>query len=172
MDDARQTSDAALIDQAVAVCDDAVRRAPRDFLLMLALVLGTTAGVLLVAAAVTTGSLQDLLLNLGVEVIGTVLTVVLIDGLWKRQQAGATSTLQAMGRDLEDRRDRPLTEDERDAWRVFVDEYHDLVRAESYRVRARALPHCRRRIRALEARGNRTLERYRKTAVDELWPSS
>lgn len=63
-------ADAGLIDEALAVVRDARSRAPRDFLLVLAVALGAGAVALLIGAALTDGALNDLLLNLGVEEIG------------------------------------------------------------------------------------------------------
>jgi membrane protein implicated in regulation of membrane protease activity len=165
-------SDTGLIDEALVVVYDARARAPRDFLFALGIVLGSGALVLLIAAALTGGLLQDLLLNLGVEVIGAWLTVVLINGLWRRLEAGASAGLDAMSGKLEKRRGSPMTDAERQAWRVFVDEYQSLVSAESLVDRLRALLTYRRRMRALEARGNRTLEEFRQAAVDAPWPQT
>lgn len=165
-----QDADAGLIDEALAVVHDARARAPRDFLLALAVILGVSALALVAGAALTGGVLEDLLLNLGVEVIGVWLTVVLINGLWRRRETGASAALDAMSAKLEERRGSPMSEQERQAWRVFVDEYHALVRAESLFDRVRALPTYRRRIRELESRGNRTLEEFKRAAADAPWP--
>jgi hypothetical protein len=161
--------DAKLIDEAIAVVRDARARAPRDFLFALALTLGIAVVALLVGAFLTVGPPHDLLLNLGTEVIGVWLTVVLINGLWRRREVGASAALDAMSRKLEERKGSRLSEEERQAWRVFVDEYRTLVRAESLLDRVRALPTYRRRIRELEARGNRTLEEFRQAANDAPW---
>jgi uncharacterized membrane protein YqjE len=154
---ADRAADLDLIDEAIAVVRDAQARAPRDFLLALALALGIVAIALLSAAVLVGGLLQDLLLNLGAGVIGTLLTVVLIDGLWKRQEAGASTVFDAIGNELEERRASSLSEEERRAWRSFVDEYRALVRDESPLDRVRALPSYRRRLLALEHQGKRTL---------------
>jgi hypothetical protein len=152
-----RTSDADLVDDAVAAVRDAQARAPRDFLLALSLALGGVAIGLLAAAVLVGGLLQDLLVNLGAGVIGTLLTVVLIDGLWKRQEAGASATFDGIASELAGRRSSGLSEEERRAWRSFVDEYRALVRAESPLDRVRALPSYRRRLLVLEQRGTRTL---------------
>jgi hypothetical protein len=158
--------DGRLIDDAIAVVGDARSRAPADFLVALAVLLGSAAAVLLVAAAIASGPLQDLLLNLGIELIGALLTVVVIDGLWRRLEAAASSSLDEMATKLEEHRRWPMTDDERDAWRLFVDEYRLLVRAESLGDRLRALPSYRRRMRVLEERGNRTLAQFRPAVRD------
>ena len=117
-------------------------------------------------AAFTDEAIQDLLLNLGVEVIGVWLTVVLGDGLWKRREAGASAALDAMTARLEQRRGSPLSAEERHAWSVFVDGYREVERAEPFLDRLRALPAYRRRIRELESRGNRTLEEFDPAAAE------
>jgi membrane protein implicated in regulation of membrane protease activity len=166
----RREADAELIDEALAVVRDARRRAPRDFLITLAVLLGGGALVLLAAAALTGGALHELLINLGFELIGALITVVLIDGLWRRLEAGTSAGLDAMSARLEERRGSPMTEEERQAWRIFVDEYQALVSADSLVDRLRALPTYRKRMRALEARGNRTLEEFGQAATDPDWP--
>jgi hypothetical protein len=150
--------DVVLIDEAVAVVQDARARAPQDFLFGLAVVLGSIALALLAAAALSGGILQDLLLNLGAEVIGAWLTVVLIDGLWKRLEAGASASLERTSRRLEERKETPLSDAERQAWRAFVDDYRALVDRESPVDRIRAVPSYGRRMHELEARANRTLD--------------
>jgi hypothetical protein len=164
-----QDTDAELIDEAIAVVQDARARAPRDFLFALAVILGIATVALLAGTFLTGGTLQDLFLNLGTEVIGVWLTVVLINGLWRRREVGATAALDAMSRKLEERRGSQLSQEERQAWRVFVDEYRTLVRAESFLDRVRALPAYRRRIRKLETTGNRTLEEFQQPADGAPW---
>ena len=162
--------DDRLIDDVVDVVRDARRRAPQDFLFALSVVLGLIAVTLLAAGAVTGGVLQDVLLNLGAEVVGAVITVVLIDGLWRRLEAGATASLDAIGTRIEARRGHPMTADEREAWRTFVVEYRTLVAAESLPARIRALPDYRRRMKAMEARGNRTLAEFERVARETPLP--
>jgi hypothetical protein len=161
-----------LVDEALAVVHDARRRAPRDFLITLAVLLGGGALVLLAAAALTGGALHELLINLGFELIGALITVVLIDGLWRRLEAGTSAGLDAMSARLERRRGSQMTEKELQAWRIFVDEYQGLVSADSLVDRLWALPTYRKRMRALEARGNRTLEEFEQAAPDPDWPQS
>jgi hypothetical protein len=158
-------SDDRLIDEVEGVVRDARRRAPQDFLFALSVVLGAIAVALLALGALTGGVLQSVLLNLGTEVVGAWLTVVLIDGLWRRLEAGATASLDAIGTKVETRRGRPMTADEREAWRAFVDEYRRLVAAESLPERLRALPDYRHRMKAVADRGNRTLEEFERIAA-------
>ena len=154
------SADTALIDAALAAVGDARRKAPRDFVLALAAVLGSLAIALLAGAALAAGAVRDLLLNLGSEVIGAWLTVVLIDGLWKRMEAGGSASLDRISSALQGRRGSPLTEDERQAWRTFVREYSELERARSPLDRARAVPSYASALRELEEHGNRTLEQF------------
>jgi hypothetical protein len=162
--------DADLIDEALDVVHDARARAPADFIIALGVVLGIAAVVLLAVAAVTSGASQDLFLNLGVEVIGAWLTVVLINGLWRRLEVGASASLDAMSARLHERRGSPLSDGEREAWRLFVDEYRELTGSMSWLERVRALPAYRRRMQALEASGNRTLEEFRRVAEEAPAP--
>ena len=97
------------------------------------------------------------------------MTVVLIDGLWKRFEVGTSASLDAMSRRLENRRGSPMTDDEREAWRTFVDESRPLVEARSPLDRMRAMPGYRRRMRDLEVPGNRTLEEFSDAAADAAW---
>jgi hypothetical protein len=160
-------SDVALIDDALGVVRHARARVSGDFLLALSVVLALLAITLVTLAALSTGTLQDLLLNLSAEVAGAWLTVVLVDGLWKRLQGGASSGFDSMTHRLEERRTSRLTDDERQAWRRFVDEYNVSVRSESPLARARALPRYATRLHALETRGNRTLEEFRHVAEEQ-----
>jgi hypothetical protein len=151
-------TDEALIDEVLDVIADARTRVPRDFLLALAIALGGAAIVLLIIALVSAGSLHDLSLNLTAEVIGVWLTVVLIDGLWKRRQTAESEKLERAARRLESRRDRPMSAEQRQAWQSFVDDYRALVAGESVMDRLRGLPSYGRRISDLEARAERTLD--------------
>lgn len=158
--DRHAANDAAVIDDALAVVRDAQRRAPRDFLVALGALLAALAVVLLVGAVISGGIVQAMLLNLASEVLGAGLTVVLIDGLWKRIEAGASTSLDLMVSRLEERRDVALSESEREAWILLVDEYRSSVRRETPLSRLRSSADSARRLRELEARGNRTLEEF------------
>lgn len=79
------------------------------------------------------------------------------------QVCTAAPLLDALRSLLDQRKGSKLNAEERKAWRGFVDDYHQLVRAESALDRARALPTYGRRVRALEARGRRTLEEFGRT---------
>jgi hypothetical protein len=155
-----ESADTALVDEALAVVADARGKAPREFLRALTGILGSLALGLVAGAALTNGTLHDLLLNLAAEVIGALLTVVLIDGLWKRMEAGTSASLQNMNTELASRRTSPMTQDERLAWRVFVHEYTQLQAARSPLDRARSVVLYRRHLQELEERGNRTLARF------------
>ncbi len=158
--DRHAPSDAAVIDAALAAVRDAQSRAPRDFLVALGAFLAALAVALLVVAVISGGIVQAMLLNLASEVLGAGLTVVLIDGLWKRIEAGASTSLDLMVTRLEERRDIALSESEREAWMLLVDEYRSSARRESPLSRLRSSANSARRLRELEARGNRTLEEF------------
>src|SRR4051812_47196690 len=153
-------TDERLIDDALAVVEDARKRAPREFVVALAVLLGAIALALLVAALVTSGILQDLLLNLAAEVVGACLTVVLIDGLWKRMEAGASESMTGLTRRLEERRTATLSDAERQAWPEFVAGYDELARHGSPIARMRSVRDYRHRLQELERRGNRTLREF------------
>jgi hypothetical protein len=158
-----------LIDEAIGVVQDARVRAPRNFLFALAVLLGSSALALLAGAVLTGDTLHDLLLNLGTEVIGVWITVVLINGLWNRREVATSASLDETTQKLEKRRGSQMSEEERQAWRVFVDEYYALVSAESLVDRVRALPTYRRRIRNLEAQCRRTLQEFQQGETDAPW---
>lgn len=166
-----ETGDERLIDEAIAGIDAARARAPRDFMLAIAIVLGAIAAVLLAVGLLTSGTIHDLCLNLGSEVVGAWLTVVLIDGLWQRRKEGTSRSLEAMARRLETRRldarrGHPLSAGEREAWGVFVDESDRLTGARSLPQRLRELRAYSGRLAELEAHGNRTLAEYDPSNAD------
>jgi len=156
------TTDQHLLREALVVVRSARDRAPSDFLLALAIVLGGIAAVLAGVGFATAGVLQDLSLNLAAEVAGALLTVVLVDGLWDRQQTGAAERLRRMEAALQVRIDRSkvdaLPPAEREGWQAFVDEYGRLTRRETLVDRLRAARGFGRRARALEQRGVDLLE--------------
>ncbi len=137
--------DEDVVAEMLGVLQDARGRAPRDFLFVLAGGLGLGAIVFLVVGLATDGVARDMSLNMSVQLIGTWLTVVVIDGLWKRQEAGASATLDAMSRRLAARRGLRLTPAEREAWLEMVEDYQALVRTESIVHRIRSLRSYRRR---------------------------
>jgi hypothetical protein len=151
------TDDRRIVDDALAVLDDARARAPRDFLFALGVALALGGLAFLAFGLVGSGVTQDLALNVGVQLLGTWLTVVVIDGLWKRQEAGASESLDAMRRQLELRGETGLSPHDREAWTAIVSDYRGLVRSESLPRRLGSLRTYRGRIRELEAKGWRAL---------------
>ena len=160
------SSDAAiderLLREALIVIRSARDRAPTDFLIALAVVLGCIAAVLAAIGIVMDGVVRDLALNFSAEVAGALLTVVLIDGLWDRQQTGAADRLRRMESALQRRvagaSAAPMSADERDAWRGFVDEYRELTRRDTLLDRLRGARGYGGRARALEQRGEILLD--------------
>ncbi len=165
-------TDAALIDDALAVIRDARQQAPSDFMFSLAIVLGCLGVGLLAMGWLVDGAAQDILIGLGCEVLGAWLTVVLIDGLWKRLEAGASDSLDRMAGRLEQRKGDAMSDAEREAWREFVDGYRATLASPSRLERMRTVPSFRHRLDALEARGNRTLAEFPRAAADAPWPGS
>jgi hypothetical protein len=168
-DIADTTSDDRLIEDAIAVLDDAGARAPRDFLVSLSVVLAVVAALLLAGGAIADGALQDVLLNLASEVVGIGITVILIDGLWKRRETATSATLVSLTRRLESQRGVALGDDERAAWQGFVDDYRLATARETIPDRARAVTSYGRRVADLERRAERILATPRTAAAD---PSS
>lgn len=152
--------DARLVDEAIVAIHEARRQAPRDYLLAIALLLGTISLILVVAGFVVSGVAGELFLNLGAEVVGALLTVVVIDGLWRRMERGTSASLDAMARRLESRRGQPMTDDEREAWRWFVEASRPLTGRRSLITRIRGVRTFAKDLHAMEERGNRTLEAF------------
>jgi hypothetical protein len=166
--DAPARDDNAVIDAALAAIRDARLRAPREYLLGIAGVLALVAVALLGAASLTSGGVHDLLLNLGAEVIGACLTLLLIDGLWQRLQVATSATLDAMTARLTARRGHPLSTGERAAWTRFADEYASTLGHRSLAGRLSGVRGASRRLDELEAAGNRTLAEFRSDAEEAL----
>jgi len=158
--------DDRLIDEAIAGIDAARARAPRDFLLAIALVLGVLALSLLAVGLLASGPLQDICLNLGSEVVGAWLTVVIIDGLWRGRDEGTSRSLESMARRLEAHRGRSMSADERAAWRVFIDESQALTARRTFPQRLRELRVYGSRLAELERQGNRTLTEFDPARAD------
>ncbi len=154
MSSGNPNSDAALIAASLEVIRRGKERAPQDYLVALAVALVGVTAAFLVGAVITDGFLHDLCLNFAAEAFGAVLTVVVIDGVWKRREAATTSRLDAITAELRRLRHRSMTASERDAWRTFVDASEGLAKAESVADRLR---HDPTRIRRLEDLADRAL---------------
>ena len=148
-----------VIDDALGVLAQARARVAADNLvgLAVALLIGA-ASAIVIAILSGPGILQDLGLNLGVELVGALITVVVIDGLWKRRQATTTESLEATVRRLEARRGVALSPAERDAWRAFADAYGSIAGGTSVIDRGRGIPAYRRRLADLEELARQTLD--------------
>lgn len=153
--------DGRLLREALVVVRSARERAPADFLIALAVVLGGLAIVLLVVGLVVGGTAGELCRDLAVEVGGAWLTVVLVDGLWRRAETGAATRLRAMETALQDRIDAGATAlqpVDREGWQSFVATYGDLTRRTSLVDRVRAARDYGRRAHELTERGEALLE--------------
>ena len=154
--------DERLLREALVVVRAARDRAPTDFLIAIAVVLGGIAAILAVIGVLADGVVRDLALNLAAEVAGALLTVVLIDGLWDRQQTGAAERLRRMETALQRRiagaNGPGMSTTDREAWRAFVDEYRELTRRDTLLDRLRAARGFGRRAQALERRGEALLD--------------
>ncbi len=123
-------SDAALIDATLAALRDERRRAPADLLGMLTVLLVAAAALLLaLGIALGEGVPRDVLLNLTAEVLGAALTVGIIGGLWQALQTSSEGALEALVAGTAARRDRVLTEPEREAFAAIVDLHERTARS-------------------------------------------
>ena len=106
--------DDAIVDALIEALRAERRRGPADFVVLLG---GAIAGaaVLLFGVAVWLGAGvgQDVLLNLSTELLGALVTVVLIGGLWQRLQVSALGDIDLLTREVETRRSRGLSQAER-----------------------------------------------------------
>jgi hypothetical protein len=151
--------DDSVLGTSIEVVRDARERAPADFLVAIAVVLLAIAAVLLIGGAIIGGWVQDLCFNLGSEALGAWLTVVLIDGLWKRQETGASARLREIEVQLAARRDTADSLDvtERQEWRAFVADYRDLTDRRTLLDRIRSARGYGRRAHELELRAEAML---------------
>jgi hypothetical protein len=159
----RLRDDDVVLERAIEVVRDARERAPADFLVAIAVVLLALAAILLIGGAIVGGSVQDLCFNLGSEALGAWLTVVLIDGLWKRHETGVAARLRDIEDGLVARRDAgdELDVTERQGWREFVADYRNLTDRSTVPERIRAARGYGRRAHELELRAEAMLRRGR-----------
>jgi hypothetical protein len=148
-------TDERILREALIVVRSARERAPTDFLVALAVVLGGAAFVLVALGLTLNGTLGDLCLNLGAEVAGAWLTVVLVDGLWSRQQTGAAERLRRIEGALQERAaaGTELSTADRDGWRSFIAEYGQLTARSTLLDRVRAARGYGARAHRLEKQG-------------------
>lgn len=133
--DALARPDAELLADVAEALREERRRAPADLLGILALLLVLSAvGVLVLGVAIGPGVPRDVLLNLAGELVGVVLTVVLIGGLWHRVQASSYETMDELVALVEAHRTAGLDDRERVAYRAMVD-LHRRTRHSGFLVR-------------------------------------
>jgi hypothetical protein len=154
--------DERLLEEALVTIRDARERLPRDFLIAIAVVLGLVAAALLAVGMLVTGRVGDLAINLSVELIGALVTVVVIDGLWSRAQSGSADRLRLIEDQLRLRmRSRiggvPLSAEERDGWQDVVTDYNELTARATLRDRLSATRDYGRRAQSIERRAERLL---------------
>jgi hypothetical protein len=148
--------DERLLDDALGVVRDARSRLPSDFLVAIGAFLVLVAAALLAIGVSVGGRVGDLAINLAVEVLGALLTVVVIDGLWSRAQSGSAERLRL----VEDRLQRRiraqrrvaarLSESERAGWGDVISEYRGLTARDSLLDRLAAARDYGRRARRIE----------------------
>lgn len=116
------TADSALIDATLAALREERRRAPADLLAILTLLLVVAAGLMLALGVVLgEGVPRDVLLNMTSEVLGVALTVGIIGGLWQQLQTYSEGALESLVARTAERRDRPLSDPEREVFTAVVD---------------------------------------------------
>jgi hypothetical protein len=153
--------DERLLEEALVVVRAARERAPLDFLVAIALVLVAIAAVLFAIGLVVGGTAQGVTFDLAAEVLGAFLTVVLIDGLWKRQETGAAQGLRATETAIRARQRAadPLAPGDRQGWQAFIAEYRDLTGQRSLVGRLGAARSFARRAHDLELEAARLIGR-------------
>jgi hypothetical protein len=136
----RSRSDAELVQELAVVLRDERRRAPADLLVILgaAIVLGAGA-CLLIGTWVGGGTAQVVLLNLSTELMGAVVTVILIGALWQRFQHSALGSVDALTRAVEASGQRGLTDAERRAFERVIEIHQRTERARPVVRQLRAL---------------------------------
>jgi hypothetical protein len=154
--------DERLLEEALGVIRDARDRLPRDYLVAIAALLGLVAAALLVVGMLVDGRLGDLAINLSVEVLGALLTVVVIDGLWSRAESGSAERLRSIEARLRIRiRARQsgvsLGADERAGWLDLVGDYHELTDRASVRDRLTVTRDYGRRAQTIERQAEHLL---------------
>ena len=98
------------------------RRAPTDLLVILAAAVVVGAGLcVVVGTLVGDGVAQVVLLNLSTELMGAVVTVILMGVLWQQLQRSAIGSVDALTRAVEESRQRGLTDDERLAFSRVIE---------------------------------------------------
>jgi hypothetical protein len=155
--------DERLLEDALGVVRDARSRLPSDFLVAIGAFLVLVAAVLLAIGVSVGGRVGDLAINLAVEVLGALLTVVVIDGLWSRAQSGNGERLRL----VEDRLRRRiraqrqtaalLSETERTGWGEVIAEYGRLTARGSLLDSLAAARDYGRRARRIENRAEELL---------------
>jgi hypothetical protein len=118
----RARSDSELIEELGRALRYERRRAPADLLVLLAgaIVLGAALCVV-VGTWVGDGVAQVFFLNLSTELMGALVTVILIGALWQQLQRSAIGGVDALSRAVEERRERGLTDDERLAFERLLE---------------------------------------------------
>jgi hypothetical protein len=161
---AEYLKDRQLLDEVIATLRNVRARAPQEFLVLLAVVLGFLLAILILITLLLQDEFaRNILLNFSSEIFGAWLTVVLIDGLWRRFQRGSLAEYDLMAEELERRKTDPLTPEERQAWNLYI----ELIRQCEAGMRSRNLFRLLRaifdswyRVRRLEAQGNLALSRF------------
>jgi hypothetical protein len=155
--------DQRLLEDALGVVRDARSRLPGDFLVAIGAFLVLVAAVLLGIGVSVGGRVGDLAINLAVEVVGALLTVVVIDGLWSRAQSGSAVRLRSVEDQLQrrihaHRRDASrLSETERTGWSDVIAEYRRLTARGSVFDRLAAARDYGRRAQRIEKRAEQLL---------------
>jgi hypothetical protein len=98
------------------------RRGPADLIVLLGVAITVGASILFaVAVWLGPGVGQDVLLNLCTELVGTLVTVVLVGGLWRQMQVTALGDMDALTQAVEARRSGRSNDEERVAFERVIE---------------------------------------------------
>ena len=136
----RTRSDSELMEELAQALRYERRRASADLLVLLAGAIVIGAGLCVVVGTwAGDGVAQVFFMNLSTELMGALVTVVLIGALWQQLQRSAIGGVDALTRAVEERRQRGLTDDERLAFERVLEIHRQTASARPVIRQLRAL---------------------------------
>jgi hypothetical protein len=126
----KDPTDGVVIDDVIEALRAERRRGPSDFIVLLGVAIAVGASALFaVAVWLGPGVGQDVLLNLSTELVGALVTVVLIGGLWRQMQVTALGDMDVLTQAVEARRAGRLSDEERVAFERIVEVHRRTIDA-------------------------------------------